>query len=78
MSLAHRRQAELLESAPQLRAQAVAAEKARLEAVERALGLTSADDVDSSTNAEAGSSKMKRIAEVDVEELARKKHSTLR
>lgn len=74
---AHVRQAELLESAPQLRQQAIAAEKARLEAAERSLGLTSADDAGASTSdsTEAGpSNKLKRIAEVDVAELARKRH----
>jgi hypothetical protein len=60
-------QAELLESAPALRAAAQAAEKAKLEALERQLGLSAPD-------AEAGPSGSKRLAEVDLEELARKKH----
>lgn len=61
------RQAELLESAPALRAQAVAAEKAKLEGLERSLGI-------SSSEAESSSSGSKRLAELDVEEIARKKH----
>lgn len=61
------RQAELLESAPALRAQAVAAEKARLENLERQLGL-------SSGGAESSAAGSKRLAELDVEELAKKKH----
>ncbi|KAK1922416.1 telomere stability and silencing-domain-containing protein [Papiliotrema laurentii] len=76
------RQAELLESAPQLRAQAVAAEKAKLEALERTLGISNADDAnptasssgEGSSSKTASSSAVKRIAEVDVEEIARKKH----
>lgn len=54
----------MLESAPALRAQAAAEEKAKLEALERTLGISDAD---------AGPSG-KRAAEVDVGELARKKH----
>lgn len=61
------RQAELLESAPALRAQAVAAEKARLEALERSLGISSAD-------AESSTAGSKRLADLDIEELAKKKH----
>lgn len=61
------RQAELLESAPALRAQAVAAEKAKLEGLERSLGITSSE-------AESSSSGSKRLADLDVEEVARKKH----
>lgn len=61
------RQAELLESEPALRAQAVAAEKARLEKLERQLGLGPGEGESSN----AGS---KRLAELDVEELAKKKH----
>jgi len=60
-------QAELLESAPALRAQAVAAEKAKLEGLERSLGI-------SSSEAESSSSGSKRLADLDVEEVARKKH----
>jgi hypothetical protein len=82
VSLTVRRQAELLESAPQLRAQAVAAEKAKLEALERTLGISNADDAnptasssgEGSSSKTASSSAVKRIAEVDVEEIARKKH----
>jgi hypothetical protein len=69
-------QAELLESAPALRAAAKAAEKAKLEALERQLGINAAES-SASTSTEAGpssSSGSKRIADVDLEELAKKKH----
>ncbi|ORY29135.1 telomere stability and silencing-domain-containing protein [Naematelia encephala] len=62
------RQAELLESAPALRAQTLAAEKAKLEAIERSLGISAPGE------GEGSSSSVKRLAEVDLEELARKKH----
>lgn len=62
------RQAELLESAPAIRASAEAADRARLEALERQLGISAPE-----SKAE-GSSNTKRLAEVDLEELARKRH----
>lgn len=61
------RQSELLESFPEIRAKAAAETKAKLETLERKLGVSSTSD------APAGEG-VKRIAEVDVEELARKKH----
>jgi len=64
------RQAELIESVPALRAAAQAAEKAKLEGLERQLGISTPD-------AESSSSASKRAADVttaDLEELARKKH----
>lgn len=63
----------MLESAPALRAQAVAAEKAKLEALERTLGVTKPSDEDQGE----GSSKTtasKRLAEVDIEEIAKKRY----
>ncbi|KAK8843466.1 hypothetical protein IAR55_007123 [Kwoniella newhampshirensis] len=66
------RQADLLESEPALRAQAQAAEKSKLEALERKLGITPADSLGGDNNGE-GSSK-RRVEDVDLEELARKKH----
>ncbi|ODO01714.1 hypothetical protein I350_06540 [Cryptococcus amylolentus CBS 6273] len=60
------RQAELLESEPALRAQAAAAEKAKLEALERKLGINAAE------SSSAGGKR--RPEDVDLEELARKKH----
>ncbi|OWZ68608.1 hypothetical protein AYX15_00553 [Cryptococcus neoformans] len=60
------RQAELLESEPALRAQAQAAEKAKLEALERKLGINTAEF------SEDGSKR--KIEDVDLAELARKKH----
>jgi len=72
-----------------MRASLVAAEKAKLEALERTLGLTTPDSdapgpsigagAHSSSSA-AGSSQVssasaaKRLAEVDIEEIARKRH----
>ncbi|KAK4684276.1 replication stress response regulator SDE2, partial [Tremellales sp. Uapishka_1] len=67
------RQADLLESAPALAAAATAAQKAKLEALERSLGLSSAAESSASGSGSAASG-VKRIADVDVEELARKKH----
>ena len=80
-------QAELLESTPGMRAALVASEKAKLEALERSLGLTGPDDsgpsTSTSTSADADASGSttsnvaaanKRLAEVDIEEIARKKH----
>ncbi|WVQ81600.1 hypothetical protein IAT38_003724 [Cryptococcus sp. DSM 104549] len=61
-----KRQAELLESEPALRAQALAAEKTRLEVLEHKLGISSGD-------VGADGSKRK-VEDVDLEELARKKH----
>jgi hypothetical protein len=60
------RQADLVESLPELQAKAAADTKAKLEGLERKLGISSSEAGDS-----AGS---KRLAEVDIEELARKKH----
>lgn len=57
---------------PELRAKAAAEEKAKLEALERTLGITS-----DTGNAEAGpgpSSAKRMAADVDVEEIARKRH----
>ena len=67
------RQAELLESAPAIHAAAVAADKAKLEALERSLGI-SAPDSDKGEGSSSSSTTTKRLAEVDLEELARKKH----
>jgi len=70
------RQADLLESAPALRAAAIAADKARLEALERSLGISS-DPSFSASGSGSGSATgtgSKRLAEVDLEELAKKKH----
>jgi hypothetical protein len=79
-------QAELLESTPGMRAALVASEKAKLEALERSLGLTGPDDAGPSSYTSvpdasgSGSSTTgvaaanKRLAEVDIEEIARKKH----
>ncbi|RSH95420.1 hypothetical protein EHS25_000510 [Saitozyma podzolica] len=67
------RQAELLESAPALRAAAKAAEKAKLEALERQLGINAAESASTEAGPSSGSGS-KRIAEVDLEELAKKKH----
>ncbi|WWD21002.1 hypothetical protein CI109_105483 [Kwoniella shandongensis] len=67
------RQAELLESEPALRAQAQAADKSKLEALERKLGITPADALIGSDDNGEGSSK-RRVEDVDLEELARKKH----
>jgi hypothetical protein len=66
-------QAELLESAPALRAAAKAAEKAKLEALERQLGINAAESASTEAGPSSGSGS-KRIAEVDLEELAKKKH----
>lgn len=63
------RQSELVESLPALKAKAAAETKAKLEALERKLGVSS-DAID----AKADGSGAKRLAEVDLEELARKKH----
>ncbi|WVQ75347.1 hypothetical protein IAR50_004966 [Cryptococcus sp. DSM 104548] len=60
------RQAELLESEPALRAQAAAAEKAKLETLERKLGINAAES--------SSSGGKRRPEDVDLEELARKKH----
>lgn len=60
------RQAELLESEPALRAQAQAVEKAKLEALERKLGINAAE------SSEDGAKR--KIEDVDLAELARKKH----
>jgi hypothetical protein len=66
------RQAELLESAPALRAAAQANDKARLEALERSLGITQPS---SSSSSSTPNEAMKRSAsDVDLEELAMKKH----
>jgi len=62
------RQAELLESAPAAKVAAQAADRAKLEALERQLGITPPD------KGEGSSSGNKRLADVDLEELARKKH----
>jgi len=62
------RQAELLESAPAVKAAAQSAERAKLEALERQLGISAPQ------NKSESSSQNKRLAEVDLEELARKKH----
>lgn len=59
------RQAELIESLPALRAKAAAESTAKLEALERKLGVSSGG---------SGEEGAKRLAEVDLEELARKKH----
>lgn len=86
-----------METTPGMRANLIAAEKAKLEALERTLGLTTPDtdapgpsigDASessslsslSSSASMAGSSKVsgasavKRLAEVDIEEIARKRH----
>ena len=63
------RQAELLESAPALKAAAQAADRSRLEAIERQLGISTQDG-----GGETSASGSKRLADVDLEELARKKH----
>lgn len=63
------RQSEMIESVAALKAAASAADKAKLEALERQLGITSAPD-----DRGEGSSSGKRNADVDLEELARKKH----
>jgi hypothetical protein len=71
----HSSQADLLESESSLRATAKAAEKAKLEALERTLGISApALDNAAGPSATVGSSSQKRLAEVDLEELARKKH----
>ena len=75
-----------------MRANLIAAEKAKLEALERTLGLTTPDSdapgpsigdasgASSSSSSGAGPSKVsgasavKRLAEVDIEEIARKRH----
>lgn len=75
-----------------MRANLIAAEKAKLEALERTLGLTTPDsdapgpsigdasEASSSSSSGAGPSKVsgasavKRLAEVDIEEIARKRH----
>lgn len=62
------RQSDLIESLPELQAKAAAESKAKLEALERKLGVSS-DEI----GAKNGDGS-KRLAEVDVEELARKKH----
>lgn len=92
VSCADFRQAELLETTPGMRANLIAAEKAKLEALERTLGLTTPDSdapgpsigdgsgASSSSSSGAGPSKVsgasavKRLAEVDIEEIARKRH----
>ena len=61
------RQAEILESAPAMRAAAQAADKAKLEAIERQLGI-------SSKEGESSSAAAKRAAEVDLTEVAAKKY----
>ncbi|RXK38796.1 hypothetical protein M231_03972 [Tremella mesenterica] len=66
------RQAELLESAPAIKAAAAAAEKAKLEALERKLGIVPPSRTGESSS--SGDSNGKRMAEVDLEELAKKKH----
>lgn len=55
-------------SVDDLKAKATAEEKQKLESIERALGLSSSD------SAESSSAGAKRLAEIDVEEIARKKH----
>ncbi|KAL1413087.1 hypothetical protein Q8F55_000836 [Vanrija albida] len=64
-----KKKSELVESLPALRAKAAAETKAKLEALERKLGVSS-DAID----AKADGAGAKRLAEVDLEELARKKH----
>ncbi|WWC64214.1 uncharacterized protein I303_106822 [Kwoniella dejecticola CBS 10117] len=76
------RQAELLESAPALRAKLAAEEKAKLEALERRLGISQPDafsaDADADGNGEGSSSasgpSKRKVEEVNLEELAAKKH----
>ena len=81
------RQAELLEAAPALRAAAQAADKAKLAALERALGITSEESselraIPEDDNGESSASgsrpaangTKKRLSDVDIEEIARKKH----
>ncbi|WWC73277.1 uncharacterized protein I206_107243 [Kwoniella pini CBS 10737] len=65
------RQAELLESAPALRAKLAAEEKSKLEALERQLGISQPDALDDQNG--EGSSKRK-VEDVNLEELAAKKH----
>lgn len=57
-----------------MRAQAIAAEKAKLEALERQLGVGPAPDAEASGSGESSASGSKRLAELDLEELAKKKH----
>ncbi|WVQ64147.1 uncharacterized protein L199_002308 [Kwoniella botswanensis] len=64
------RQAELLESAPALRAKLQAEEKSKLEALERKLGISQPD---SPEDGEASGSKRK-VDDVNLEELAAKKY----
>ncbi|WRT68871.1 uncharacterized protein IL334_005852 [Kwoniella shivajii] len=67
------RQADLLESAPALRAKLQAEEKSKLEALERKLGIA---PIENDTDAEGSSSSSKRkiVEDVDLEALAAKKH----
>nr|XP_019047811.1 hypothetical protein I302_04429 [Kwoniella bestiolae CBS 10118]OCF26741.1 hypothetical protein I302_04429 [Kwoniella bestiolae CBS 10118] len=66
------RQADLLESAPALRAKLAAEEKSKLEALERKLGISTPDSFDDDAQGE-GSSKRK-VEDVNLEELAAKKY----
>ena len=77
------RTAELLESAPAIRAQAAAAERAKLEALEKKLGISPAGSGSGGESSRAAGTAgagvgteegKKRVADVDLEELARKKH----
>ncbi|WVO18256.1 hypothetical protein L204_105966 [Cryptococcus depauperatus] len=61
-----KRQAELLESESSLRAQALAADKAKLETLERQLGINASES--------SGEGRKRNLGEVDLGELARKKH----
>jgi len=68
------RQAELLESAPAIHAAAKAAEKAKLEALERSLGISAPAPLDGEAGPGPSTAGNKRLADVDLAELARKKH----
>ncbi|WWC97728.1 hypothetical protein V866_004613 [Kwoniella sp. B9012] len=64
------RQAELLESAPALRAKLQAEEKSKLEALERKLGISQPDSPEEGE----GSGSKRKVDDVNLEELAAKKY----
>ncbi|WVR09204.1 hypothetical protein IAU60_006266 [Kwoniella sp. DSM 27419] len=68
------RQAEILESEHTIRAQAQAADKARLEALERKLGITPSESSAAGASSDGMNEGKRRVEDVNLEELARKKH----
>jgi hypothetical protein len=78
-SISPHSQAELLESAPAIRAAAIAADKAKLEALERTLGITQPPPSSSSNSPSSSSTplpgeKRRNADDINLEEIAMKRH----